>query len=63
MRLVCGSVSPGMFNGLRKIVGSAIGSTDELDTTPEINPATPCLTKTAKKRKVLNAGGFSAKKK
>lgn len=52
-----------MFNGLRKIVGSAIGSTDELDTTPEHNPATPCLTKTAKKRKVLDTGGFSAKKK
>lgn len=53
-----------MFNGLRKIVGSAIGSTDELDTTPEFNPATPCLTKTAKKRKGLTeAGGFSAKKK
>lgn len=57
-------VFAGMFNGLRKIVGSAIGSTDELDTTPEINPATPCLTKTAKKRKgLVDAGAFSAKKK
>lgn len=53
-----------MFNGLRKIVGSAIGSTDDLDTTPELNPQTPCLSKTAKKRKVLDAAsGFSAKKK
>lgn len=52
----------GMFNGLRKMVGSR-GSTESLDETPEINPATPCLTKTAKKRKVLDGHGFSAKKK
>lgn len=52
----------GMFNGLRKIVG-ALGSTESLDEAPGINPATPCLTKTAKKRKVLDGHGFSAKKK
>lgn len=51
-----------MFNGLRKIVG-ALGSTESLDETAEINPATPCLTKTAKKRKVLDGHGLSAKKK
>lgn len=53
----------GMFNGLRKIVG-ALGSTESLDKTPELNGGvTPCLSKTSKKRKVLEGSGFSAKKK
>lgn len=55
-----------MFNGLRKIVGSAIGSSDELDRSTggvDTNPSTPCVKQTGKKRKVLEGSGFSAKKK
>lgn len=49
----------GMFNGL-----SALGSTESLDKIPELNGGvTPCLSKTSKKRKVLEGSGFSAKKK
>jgi len=62
-----------MFNGLRKIVG-ALGSTESLDKTAmtpavtimENNQQTPCINKSAKKRKVLEAANnsaFSAKKK
>lgn len=52
-----------MFNGLRKMVG-AIGSAENLDETDELLeiPSTPCLNK-SKKRKVLEASAFSAKKK
>lgn len=53
-----------MFNGFRKIVG-AIGSTENLD--DEIHhenevQSTPCINK-SKKRKALEAGAFSSKKK
>lgn len=55
-----------MFNGLRKIVGSAIGSNDELDRSDSMNtanPTTPCVKQAGKKRKVFEATGLSAKKK
>ncbi|KAL5285702.1 ARHGAP11A family protein [Megaselia abdita] len=58
----------GMFNGLRKIVGS-IGSSDNLDNTTENNLSvpssqmTPCLSKSTKKRKIDPMTTFSAKKK
>lgn len=57
----------GMFNGFRKIVG-AIGSSENLDITPPeniefSNTTTPCLNKSAKKRKVLEPQAFSSKKK
>ncbi|XP_037925102.1 rho GTPase-activating protein 11A-like isoform X2 [Hermetia illucens] len=52
----------GMFNGLRKIVG-VIGSAENLDSTAENEPATPCLSKSAKKRKLADVSAFSAKKK
>lgn len=51
-----------MFNGLRKIVG-VIGSAENLDSTAEHEPATPCLSKSAKKRKLADVSAFSAKKK
>ncbi|XP_058118623.1 uncharacterized protein LOC131284857 [Anopheles ziemanni] len=58
-----------MFNGFKKIVG-AIGSSENLDKTDEIcenDPTlpvgTPCLSKSAKKRKVTEGIAFSAKKK
>ncbi|XP_055851738.1 uncharacterized protein LOC129916007 [Episyrphus balteatus] len=63
-----------MFNGLRKMVGGAIGSAENLGHTPENtktppmikNPvaATPCLSKSSKKRKFADpVCAFSAKKK
>ncbi|XP_055907243.1 uncharacterized protein LOC129942370 isoform X2 [Eupeodes corollae] len=63
-----------MFNGLRKMVGGAIGSAENLGHTPEAtktppmvkNPvaATPCLSKSSKKRKFADpVCAFSAKKK
>ncbi|KFB48489.1 AGAP013292-PA-like protein [Anopheles sinensis] len=58
-----------MFNGFKKIVG-AIGSSENLDKTDEIGEndptlpvGTPCLSKSAKKRKVTEGIAFSAKKK
>lgn len=55
-----------MFNGFRKIVG-AIGSNEHLNVTPtktiEVNTTTPCLNKSAKKRKVIEPQAFSSKKK
>lgn len=57
----------GMFNGFsdgfRKIVG-AIGSTENLDDSHHESEvqSTPCINK-SKKRKVLEAGAFSSKKK
>lgn len=59
---VCFFFLLGMFNGLRKIVG-ALGSTENLDKTPELNEATPCISKSTKKRKVMEGTGLSAKKK
>lgn len=55
-----------MFNGFRKIVG-AIGSNENLNVTPtetieEVNTTTPCLNKSAKKRKVVEPQAFSSKK-
>lgn len=57
-----------MFNGFRKIVSGAIGSsTENLDESheseiPSIVPSTPCMNK-SKKRKALEASAFSSKKK
>uniref|UniRef100_A0A182NFT0 Rho-GAP domain-containing protein n=1 Tax=Anopheles dirus TaxID=7168 RepID=A0A182NFT0_9DIPT len=60
-----------MFNGFKKMV-SAIGSSENLDKTDErceLEPSlstvagTPCLSKSAKKRKVTDGIAFSAKKK
>ncbi|ETN66961.1 hypothetical protein AND_001233 [Anopheles darlingi] len=62
-----------MFNGFRKIVG-AIGSSENLDKTDELSEpdpttgsavimGTPCLSKSAKKRKVTDGIPFSVKKK
>ncbi|XP_058055574.1 uncharacterized protein LOC131206984 [Anopheles bellator] len=60
-----------MFNGFRKIVG-AIGSSENLDKTDELEEqdptlsavlSTPCLSKSAKKRKVTDGMPFSVKKK
>ena len=57
-----------MFNGLKKIVGGK-GSSENLDKSNENfldtkDVATPCLTKSAKKRKVMEGNNpFSAKKK
>uniref|UniRef100_A0A182J4M5 Uncharacterized protein n=1 Tax=Anopheles atroparvus TaxID=41427 RepID=A0A182J4M5_ANOAO len=58
-----------MFNGFKKIVG-AIGSSENLDKTdetcendPTLTVGTPCLSKSAKKRKVTEGIAFSAKKK
>ncbi|XP_059611956.1 uncharacterized protein LOC132258599 [Phlebotomus argentipes] len=50
-----------VFHGLKKIVGVR-GSTDDLDKSPEMPGATPCLTKSSKKRKAEQSG-MSAKKK
>lgn len=52
----------GMFNGIRKMIG-AKGSSEDLDKSDEMNPVTPCISKSAKKRKVTEASAFSAKKK
>lgn len=49
----------GMFNGLKKIVGSKAEEMPSTPVTPDLL-MTPSLTKSAKKRKVDN--GFSAKK-
>ncbi|KAJ6638641.1 Rho GTPase-activating protein 11A [Pseudolycoriella hygida] len=51
-----------MFNGIRKMIG-AKGSSENLDKSDEINPVTPCISKSAKKRKVTESSAFSAKKK
>uniref|UniRef100_A0A182PAG8 Rho-GAP domain-containing protein n=1 Tax=Anopheles epiroticus TaxID=199890 RepID=A0A182PAG8_9DIPT len=59
-----------MFNGFKKMV-SAIGSSENLDKTdekptehdPSLTIGTPCLSKSAKKRKVAEGNAFSAKKK
>uniref|UniRef100_A0A182LWJ5 Rho-GAP domain-containing protein n=1 Tax=Anopheles culicifacies TaxID=139723 RepID=A0A182LWJ5_9DIPT len=58
-----------MFNGFKKMV-SAIGSSENLDKTdercendPSMVVGTPCLSKSAKKRKVTDGIAFSAKKK
>lgn len=55
-----------MFNGFKKIVG-AIGSSESLDKTAEAIgdsiQSTPCLSKSAKKRKVTDNISFSSKKK
>ncbi|XP_053680740.1 uncharacterized protein LOC128731633 [Anopheles nili] len=58
-----------MFNGFKKMV-SAIGSSENLDKTDEkcdnegaLAIGTPCLSKSAKKRKVTEGIAFSAKKK
>uniref|UniRef100_A0A182Q5S1 Rho-GAP domain-containing protein n=1 Tax=Anopheles farauti TaxID=69004 RepID=A0A182Q5S1_9DIPT len=60
-----------MFNGFKKMV-SAIGSSENLDRSDErceLDPSlsviagTPCLSKSAKKRKVTEGIAFSAKKK
>ncbi|GAB0100480.1 uncharacterized protein DMENIID0001_165280 [Sergentomyia squamirostris] len=52
-----------VFNGLKKIVGVR-GSADDLDKSLEMSVgATPCLTKSTKKRKGDQATGMSAKKK
>lgn len=58
-----------MFNGFKKMV-SAIGSSENLDKTdekcendPTLTIGTPCLSKSAKKRKVTEGNAFSAKKK
>uniref|UniRef100_A0A1B0DL00 Uncharacterized protein n=1 Tax=Phlebotomus papatasi TaxID=29031 RepID=A0A1B0DL00_PHLPP len=51
-----------VFNGLKKIVGVR-GSTDDLDKSVETLGATPCLTKSTKKRKAGEQSGMSAKKK
>ncbi|XP_035903817.1 uncharacterized protein LOC118508282 [Anopheles stephensi] len=58
-----------MFNGFKKMV-SAIGSSENLDKTDEkgendqtLVVGTPCLSKSAKKRKVTEGIAFSAKKK
>uniref|UniRef100_A0A182SHU9 Rho-GAP domain-containing protein n=1 Tax=Anopheles maculatus TaxID=74869 RepID=A0A182SHU9_9DIPT len=58
-----------MFNGFKKMV-SAIGSSENLDKTDEkcetdqtLVIGTPCLSKSAKKRKVAEGIAFSAKKK
>uniref|UniRef100_A0A182R379 Rho-GAP domain-containing protein n=1 Tax=Anopheles funestus TaxID=62324 RepID=A0A182R379_ANOFN len=58
-----------MFNGFKKMV-SAIGSSENLDRTdergendPTMVIGTPCLSKSAKKRKVTDGIAFSAKKK
>lgn len=64
MRLIYGlfQIRLGMFNGFRKIVG-AIGSTENLDDSHEGEvQSTPCINK-SKKRKALEAGAFSSKKK
>uniref|UniRef100_A0A1B0CQF7 Putative rho gtpase-activating protein 11b n=1 Tax=Lutzomyia longipalpis TaxID=7200 RepID=A0A1B0CQF7_LUTLO len=51
-----------VFNGLKKIVGVR-GSADDLDKCVDVNPVTPCLTKSTKKRKAAEQVGMSAKKK
>lgn len=53
-----------MFNGFRKIVSGAIGSsTENLDESHESEiQSTPCINK-SKKRKALEASAFSSKKK
>ncbi|XP_052902262.1 uncharacterized protein LOC128309823 [Anopheles moucheti] len=58
-----------MFNGFKKMV-SAIGSSENLDRSdergendPTMLIGTPCLSKSAKKRKVTDGIAFSAKKK
>ncbi|XP_037025627.1 uncharacterized protein LOC119067005 [Bradysia coprophila] len=50
-----------MFNGIRKMIG-AKGSSENLDKSDELNPVTPCISKSAKKRKVTESSAFSAKK-
>lgn len=56
----------GMFNGIKKMVG-AIGSSENLDSSPERQSqqmaTTPCLSKSAKKRKLSESSAFSSKKK
>lgn len=41
----------------------AKGSSENLDKSDELNPVTPCISKSAKKRKVTESSAFSAKKK
>lgn len=55
-----------MFNGFRKIVGAIGSSTENLDDSESHHESeiqsTPCINK-SKKRKTLEAGAFSSKKK
>ncbi|XP_055523946.1 uncharacterized protein LOC129717797 [Wyeomyia smithii] len=54
-----------IFHGIKKIVG-AVGSSENLDNPDELldkTNATPCLSKSSKKRKVADGMPFSAKKK
>ena len=55
----------GFSDGFRKIVGATIGSTEHLDDDSHHESevqSTPCINK-SKKRKALEAGAFSSKKK
>lgn len=54
-----------MFNGLKKMVGAK--STDDITSQTAISATpdllqTPCLTRSAKKRKVTQTSGFSSKR-
>lgn len=52
-----------MFNGFKKIVGAFDSPENVNDKSADKIHGTPCLNKSTKKRRILEGGAFSSKKK